>query len=189
MISFIISFFNPWNITDNKNKVLEKELSTSIVASPKDSTKTFMEGLSFEKFENDSFKFSEFKDKVILIHYWATWCAPCIKQHQHVETLFQHINNSDFKIITISIDSNKKNWIKFLKKNKWNSTNLYLGNNHKNPLISLITERTEHEDGSSSIKTLIPQYYLIDKNNTIIEINNIKSKKTKNLIKKKLAEK
>lgn len=52
--------------------------------------------------EGDTIKSSEYKDKVIILDFWGTWCAPCKKQFPLIEKLYKENkenNNVAFFII------------------------------------------------------------------------------------------
>ena len=54
----------------------------------------------------DEESLSQYRGKVLLLDFWATWCAPCIASLPDVERLQQVLANRDFQVITISIDEN-----------------------------------------------------------------------------------
>ena len=47
-------------------------------------------------------KLSDYKGKVILLNFWATWCPPCIREMPSLERLHQQIDAKDFKVIAIN---------------------------------------------------------------------------------------
>ena len=49
---------------------------------------------------------SQYRGKVLLLDFWATWCAPCIASQPDIEKLQQLLAERDFQVITISIDEN-----------------------------------------------------------------------------------
>lgn len=49
---------------------------------------------------------SDYHGNVLLLDFWATWCAPCIASLPEVEKLQELLADRDFKVITISIDEN-----------------------------------------------------------------------------------
>ena len=49
---------------------------------------------------------SDYHGSVLLLDFWATWCAPCIASLPDVERLQQVLADRDFQVITISIDEN-----------------------------------------------------------------------------------
>ncbi|MGC4041581.1 MAG: TlpA disulfide reductase family protein [Flavobacterium sp.] len=60
---------------------------------------------AFDKF--DDFEKAVIKDdgNVYVINFWATWCAPCIKELPYFEQL--HKENKNVKVILVSLDSKK----------------------------------------------------------------------------------
>tara|TARA_Y100001934_G_scaffold283023_1_gene399987 strand:+ start:30515 stop:31105 length:591 start_codon:yes stop_codon:yes gene_type:complete len=50
--------------------------------------------------------------KLLAIHFWATWCIPCIKELPTLEMLGSRINNEKFLIVPISVDRGKPGKIK-----------------------------------------------------------------------------
>lgn len=54
-------------------------------------------------FEKNNAKLSDFKDKIVIIDFWATWCSPCIESFPHFEKLQNKFPN-DLQIITITSD-------------------------------------------------------------------------------------
>ena len=73
----------------------------------------------YEKF--DAFEKAIIKedDTIYVINFWATWCAPCIKELPYFEKL--HTDNPKVKVILVSLDSRKdleKKLIPFVEKKK-----------------------------------------------------------------------
>ena len=58
------------------------------------------------------------KKNLYIVNFWATWCAPCIKEIPDLILLKEKIGE-DIEVFFISIDSNPSDSIpNFLKKNK-----------------------------------------------------------------------
>ena len=53
-------------------------------------------------------KVSDYKGKLVLIEFWATWCGPCIAQFPVMEKISAHADK--IKIITVSIDDDIDQW-------------------------------------------------------------------------------
>jgi thiol-disulfide isomerase/thioredoxin len=58
----------------------------------------------------------DFRGKVVLVDYWAIWCAPCRKEFPDFEKLLDTYGD-DIAIIAISCDEDKKVLDKFLEEN------------------------------------------------------------------------
>ena len=47
---------------------------------------------------------SEFKGKIVLLDFWATWCPPCRAEIPNLLDIFQTYPRRDFVIISVSLD-------------------------------------------------------------------------------------
>ena len=47
---------------------------------------------------------NDFRGKVILINFWATWCAPCIREMPSLERLHTKLSSTGFSVIALSED-------------------------------------------------------------------------------------
>ncbi len=54
----------------------------------------------------DEESLSKYRGSVLLLDFWATWCAPCIASLPEVTTLQELLADRAFQVITISIDEN-----------------------------------------------------------------------------------
>jgi thiol-disulfide isomerase/thioredoxin len=51
--------------------------------------------------------FAQYRGKVVLVDFWATWCAPCRAEMPNVKEVYEKYNAKGFEIIGISMDDNK----------------------------------------------------------------------------------
>src|SRR6266404_3966164 len=49
-------------------------------------------------------KLSDLKGKVIMLNFWASWCAPCITEAPHLVKLYEKYKHQGFEILAISGD-------------------------------------------------------------------------------------
>lgn len=50
---------------------------------------------------------SDYRGKVVLLNFWATWCGPCKAEMPSMEALYQSYPREDFEILAVSIDIDK----------------------------------------------------------------------------------
>jgi cytochrome c biogenesis protein CcmG/thiol:disulfide interchange protein DsbE len=48
---------------------------------------------------------SDFKGKVIVLDFWATWCPPCVMEIPHFIELYEQYKDQGFAMVGISLDS------------------------------------------------------------------------------------
>ena len=49
-----------------------------------------------------------YKEDILIINFWATWCAPCKKEMPSLNSLAQNLKYEDIQIITIASGRNSK---------------------------------------------------------------------------------
>lgn len=60
--------------------------------------------------------FEDYKNKVIFINFWATWCAPCIAEMPNIQSLYDKVDSENIKFVMISLDQNSEKARKFIEK-------------------------------------------------------------------------
>jgi thiol-disulfide isomerase/thioredoxin len=50
------------------------------------------------------FEWSQYKDKVVLVDFWATWCGPCIAELPNVIENYKKYHGKGFEVVGISLD-------------------------------------------------------------------------------------
>ncbi|MCL2304328.1 MAG: redoxin family protein [Planctomycetaceae bacterium] len=61
---------------------------------------------------------SDFRDKVVLIDFWATWCSPCLAAMPEMKRLHELYSKRGFEIVGVSVDRKKDELAKFLEEKK-----------------------------------------------------------------------
>jgi thiol-disulfide isomerase/thioredoxin len=69
-------------------------------------------------------KLSEYQGKIVYLHFWATWCAPCIKELPSVNKLNDKIKNKPIVIINVCLDDKPDKWKQIIDKEKLQGINL-----------------------------------------------------------------
>jgi thiol-disulfide isomerase/thioredoxin len=58
--------------------------------------------LAFAGLAGDSLRLAEFRGKVVLVNFWATWCAPCREEIPDLIALQQELGGEDFAVIGVA---------------------------------------------------------------------------------------
>jgi peroxiredoxin len=78
--------------------------------------------------KGDIVTLSAFRGRLVLIDFWASWCAPCVKEQSELAEVYKKYKDSvfthgkRFEIYGVSLDSKKTSWESNIKKNNINWT-------------------------------------------------------------------
>jgi len=97
-----------------KNLVIHKDLKK-------------LEKINFINTNNEVINLNSFKNSLIIINFWATWCAPCIEEMPSLNRLQKNTAFNNLKILPINVgrDSIEKSK-NFYKKLKIDNLEIYL---------------------------------------------------------------
>lgn len=62
--------------------------------------------VSFVGFDDSSVSFADYAGQVVLVNFWATWCAPCRQEMPHLSALQDEMGSVDFQVVTIATGRN-----------------------------------------------------------------------------------
>jgi len=60
----------------------------------------------------------ELQGKVVLVDFWATWCAPCREALPHLRNVAKKFQGQPLVVLSISLDSDEQKWKDFVEKNE-----------------------------------------------------------------------
>lgn len=69
---------------------------------------------------------AEFRGRTILVNFWATWCAPCLKELPSLDALEAELGGRDFAVVAVAADPKGPEAARaFLEKLKLKNLKLY----------------------------------------------------------------
>ena len=85
--------------------------------------------LSFLDDKNNELKLNSFKGNIILLNFWATWCAPCKEEMPSLDLLQENKELNNLKIFPINVGKDNLNKASsFFNNLKIRNLNLYFDN-------------------------------------------------------------
>jgi len=97
---------------------------------------------------------ASFAGKVLVLHFWASWCAPCVEEVPSLNEFTRKVASAGVVVLGISADWNPAAYQKFLKANR----------------VEFDTALDKDQEISSSYGTFkFPETYIIDRNGKVYE--------------------
>ena len=99
-------------------------------------------------------KLSEFRGKVVLLNFWATWCPPCIREMPSMERLHQQVDAENFKVIAVN------------QMEAMDDVFAFTGQLEVDPTFEILFDSSSQVSHQYAVRGL-PTTYLIDKKGNI----------------------
>jgi cytochrome c biogenesis protein CcmG, thiol:disulfide interchange protein DsbE len=92
---------------------------------------------------------SQFKGQVVVLNFWATWCAPCVEEVPSLVRMQQRMKAKGVTVLAVSVDVDDSNYKRFVKDHS----------------VSLLTVRDADQKSNALYGTSkFPETYIIDRN-------------------------
>jgi len=106
--------------------------------------------------DGNTIKLTDFRGKVTMIDFWASWCKPCRMENPNVVRVYNRFKDQGFEIYGVSLDKDRNKWVEAIAQDglTWkHGSELKFWQSSFVPVYNL--------EG-------IPMTYLLDKNGIII---------------------
>ena len=113
---------------------------------------------------------ADFKGKILLLEFWASWCGPCRKENPELVKTYLEFKDKGFEILGVSLDDQEASWKAAINTDGlvWPNVSDLKGDKNKAALIYGINA--------------VPDNFLIDKEGNIIA-RNLRGEHLKNKLK------
>ena len=92
---------------------------------------------------------SELRGKVVVLNFWATWCAPCVEELPSLVNLQQKMRNKGITVLAVSVDQDESLYRRFVQDHN----------------VNLLTVRDANQKSNNLYGTFkFPETYIIDRN-------------------------
>jgi peroxiredoxin len=96
------------------------------------------------------------KGKVVLVDFWASWCAPCKEEMPVLERLYKKYKGQGLVVVGVSVDREESNVREFLK---------------GMPVSFPIVHDKEHAVADRYAPPRMPSSYIVDRNGVIRHVH------------------
>jgi cytochrome c biogenesis protein CcmG, thiol:disulfide interchange protein DsbE len=97
---------------------------------------------------------SNFGGKLLVLHFWATWCPPCVTEFPSLSAFQKQFASQGVVVLGVSVDQNAKAYRDFLKRMD----------------LSFVTARDPDARISSNYGTFqFPETYIINQDGKVVE--------------------
>lgn len=104
-------------------------------------------GFELEDDQGVGFSLDDYRGKLVLLNFWATWCAPCVQEIPSLNQTYEQFKSDGFVVLAVSIDEDKDQYRDFLA----------------NAGVTFPTARDPERDVSARYgSSKYPESYLID---------------------------
>lgn len=98
---------------------------------------------------------SQYANQVVLLNFWATWCAPCVSEMASLDRLYKKYKDKGFAVLAVSVDEEG-----------WKAIEEFL---KKIPVTFPILLDSDFKTADLYGTYRVPESYLIDRKGQIIE--------------------
>jgi len=74
---------------------------------------------TLEDLDGNKVSLSDYKGKIVILDFWATWCHPCVEELPHIQKLHEKFKEEEIVVLTINMDWEKEKVRSFMEKHEY----------------------------------------------------------------------
>ena len=95
---------------------------------------------------------SQLKGQVVVLNFWATWCAPCVEEVPSLVQMQQRMRSKGVTVLAVSVDADDSQYRRFIRDHS----------------VNLLTVRDPDQKSNGLYGTSkFPETYVIDRNGVV----------------------
>jgi cytochrome c biogenesis protein CcmG, thiol:disulfide interchange protein DsbE len=95
---------------------------------------------------------SQFKGQVVVLNFWATWCAPCVEEVPSLVQMQEKMKAKGITVLAVSVDADDSDYRRFVRDHT----------------VDLLTVRDGDQKSNALYGTFkFPETYVIDRNGVV----------------------
>jgi thiol-disulfide isomerase/thioredoxin len=117
VLFFILIFASSFGSKIKKRKQNIKDQIQTISSETDKKNMSALANITLKTINKGDLVFEKYKDKIIILDFWATWCPPCRAEIPHFNQL-QREHSDKVQVIGISLDRDQNTVKEFIDKNE-----------------------------------------------------------------------
>ena len=111
-LSLLYPDYEPVNSLHEQVKELAGSVSMEGSAAPASGTGAEAPEISLPTPLGDTVKLSSTRGSIVLLDFWAAWCAPCRQENPNLVKAYNTYQRKGFQIYQVSLDKTREAWVK-----------------------------------------------------------------------------
>ncbi len=100
LLLLMVFFFSGFNVSAKENlysKFGVKRLKIEPLAPD----------FTLKNLDEKKINLKDYKGKVVLLNFWATWCEPCLEEMPSMQKVYNKLKDKGFVVLAVSIDEDR----------------------------------------------------------------------------------